>query len=153
MSAAADSAAFAGDGVHPARTPLESESRNGVFTSLVKGDDDITGLVAYSVFKQNELDWLNDFRTAKGRDPSDAETEAYIIGESTGRRLATYRHLADATLAGKGPDIDGRPRTGRATMRGDKTPASAGPSVIAYVALAVVTLIAVYLAMKAGMFR
>ena len=33
-----------------------------------------------------------------GRLPNDDETRAYIIGESTERRLATYRLLAQTTL-------------------------------------------------------
>ena len=32
--------------------------------------------------------------------PNEAETRAYIIGESTERRLATYRLLAQTTLGG-----------------------------------------------------
>ena len=134
---------------------LESEGRNHVFKSLVKADDDITGLVAYSVFKQNELDWLTDFRKSKGRDPSEAETEAYILGESTTRRLATYRHLADATLAGRGPEVEGQARTGRSlALRPEtQTPALSGNSVLAYIAIAVVILVGVYLAVRAGMFR
>lgn len=135
---------------------LESEGRNGVFKSLVKSDDDITGLVAYSVFKQNELDWLTDFRKAKGREPSQAETEAYILGESTVRRLATYRHLADATLSGKGPEVAGQTRTGRSlALRSETSPSGAltGTSVIAYVAIAVVILLVVYFAVHAGAFK
>ena len=134
---------------------LESEGRNAVFTSLVKADDDITGLVAYSVFKQNEIDWLTEFRKAKGREPTEDETEAYILGESTARRLATYRHLAEATLAGKGPEVAGHARTGKSlALRGDAhANPLAGNSVIAYVAIAVVILIGVYLAVRAGMFR
>jgi hypothetical protein len=79
--------------------------RTGVFTSLVREDGDIAGLVAYSIYKQNKLDWLQAFETAKGRVPVEAEVSAYIIGESTPRRLATYRHLAEATLAGTGPEL------------------------------------------------
>lgn len=130
---------------------LESEGRNGVFKNLVKADDDITGLVAYSVFKQNELDWLNEFRKAKGREPTEDETESYILGESTPRRLATYRHLADATLAGKGPEVAGHARTGKSlALRPEVGSPLAGNSVIAYVAIAVVILIGVYLAVRAG---
>ena len=44
------------------------------------------------------------FIKATGRPPTEAESRAYIIGESTERRLATYRHLAAATLAGQGPE-------------------------------------------------
>ena len=91
--------------------------RTGVFTSLVKEDGDIAGLVAYSIYKQNKLDWLQAFEAVKGRVPDEPELSAYIIGESTPRRLATYRHLAEATLAGHGPDVDGavspRPFHGR----------------------------------------
>ena len=85
---------------------VPDRERQGVFTSLVKEDGDISGLVAYSIYKQNKLDWLQAFETATGRAPNEAELASYIIGESTPRRLATYRHLADSTLAGKGPDVE-----------------------------------------------
>lgn len=132
---------------------LESEGRNAVFTSLVKGDSDITGLVAYSVFKQNELDWLAEFRKAKGREPTEGETESYIIGESTARRLATYRHLADATLSGRGPEANGTSSGSRsiAPYAGGSRRATFGAgSALAYVAIAVVILIGVYLLVHFG---
>ena len=120
----------------------------------MKSDDDITGLVAYSVFKQNELDWLTEFRKAKGRDPTEAETDAYILGESTQRRLATYRHLADATLAGRGPDVAGHGPTGRSlAVRNDASAALGGNSVLAYIAIAIVILVGVYFAVRAGAFK
>lgn len=80
--------------------PEAEGERGGVFQSLVREDADITGLVAYSIYKQNKLDWLLAFEKACGRPPNEAEQLAYGIGESTPRRLATYRQLADATLAG-----------------------------------------------------
>jgi hypothetical protein len=78
--------------------------RNAIFDSLVKVEGEVSGLVAYSIYKQNKRAWLNDFQKTVGRPPTEAETRAYIIGESTERRLATYRHLAQATLAGQGPE-------------------------------------------------
>src|SRR5450755_547473 len=77
---------------------------NTIFDSLVTREGEIAGLVAYSIYKQNKRAWLQDFLKATGRPPTDDESRAYIIGESTDRRLATYRHLAAATLAGQGPD-------------------------------------------------
>jgi len=79
--------------------------RNPVFEQLVSGDSDIVGLVAYSIYKQHKRDWLIAFKHAKGRTPTDEESVAYIIGESTPRRLATFRHLAQATLDGRGLDV------------------------------------------------
>jgi hypothetical protein len=67
---------------------------------LVKEDADITGLVAYSIYKQNKLDWIRAFEKHRGRRPNEAEVFAYTIGEGTPRRLVTYRHLADALLSG-----------------------------------------------------
>jgi hypothetical protein len=92
------------DSVH---TTAADEERNPIFDALVSRDGEIAGLVAYSIYKQNKRAWLQDFLQATGRPPTDAESRAYIIGESTERRLATYRHLAAATLAGQGPDAPG----------------------------------------------
>ena len=79
--------------------------RSAVFGDLVTGDTDIVGLVAYSIYKQNKHDWLVAFNHARGREPDENETATYIIGESTPRRLAIYRHLAQATLDGRGPAV------------------------------------------------
>ncbi len=80
------------------------EERNTIFDRLVKVEGEVSGLVAYSIYKQNKRAWLSEFQKVVGRPPTEAETRAYIIGESTERRLATYRHLAQATLAGQGPE-------------------------------------------------
>jgi hypothetical protein len=89
---------------HGASGEVEEAERNPIFDSLVKVEGEVSGLVAYSIYKQNKRAWLNDFQRIVGRPPSESETRAYIIGESTQRRLATYRHLAQATLAGEGPE-------------------------------------------------
>jgi hypothetical protein len=103
----------------PAKTPGETEvdgiesEHNTIFDSLVKVEGEVSGLVAYSIYKQNKRAWLQDFLKVTGRPPTEAESRAYIIGESTDRRLATYRHLAAATLAGNGPDAPASARTTR----------------------------------------
>ena len=127
---------------------VPDRERQGVFTSLVKEDGDISGLVAYSIYKQNKLDWLQAFETATGRAPNEAELASYIIGESTPRRLATYRHLADSTLAGKGPDIESgaSSRFGAHGGTGQGAGLMAPRSVALYAAIAVLFVIIFYLA-------
>ena len=83
----------------------DEADRNPIFDALVTGEGEVSGLVAYSIYKQNKRAWLDDFIKLTGRTPTEAETRAYIIGESTERRLAIYRQLAAATLANQG----GRP--------------------------------------------
>ena len=88
-------------------TIIDPSEHNIVFTSLVTSDKDIVGLVAYSIYKQNKYDWLMAFSRMQGRMPNEAEAQSYLMGESTARRLATYRHLAEATLEGRGLEVPG----------------------------------------------
>lgn len=88
---------------HAAGANEEPDSKNPIFDALVTADGEVSGLVAYSLYKQNKRSWIEDFRRLTGRLPNEAETRAYIIGESTERRLATYRLLAQTTLSGRSP--------------------------------------------------
>jgi hypothetical protein len=128
----------------PARSELEGEvERNPIFDELVGSEgEDVAGLVAYSIYKQNKRAWLDDFVKATGRAPSDAETRSYIIGESTERRLAIYRRLAASTLSGELPSRS-------AGWAKAPIARAAGPlwALVIIVALAVV-----YLAIHAGYF-
>jgi len=136
--------------------------RNEVFGQLVTGDSDIVGLVAYSIYKQNKHDWLVSFAKQKGRDPNEAELQAYIIGESTARRLATYRHLAQSTLDGNGPEVSASPSSESFSQRGyaiahrNKIAAGRGGTspamkVAGYLIAVAVAIVAVYLAAKFGL--
>ena len=72
--------------------------RNPMFELLVQNESDISGLLAYALYKQNKRDWLIAFQAAHGRMPDSAEAEAFILGERIPRRTATYRKLAEDML-------------------------------------------------------
>ena len=141
-----------------AGTATEAPTR-GIFAGLCRGDGDIVGLVAYSIYKQNKLDWLRAFEASQGRSPNDGELASYIIGEGTPRRLATYRHLADATLAGHGPhlgdpaDLQGSPSPkiaadyARRSSLMERSGLSAGQIAI-YALIAAIFVIGVVLALR-----
>ena len=103
----------------PPKAPSETEvdgiesEHNTIFDSLVKVEGEVSGLVAYSIYKQNKRAWLDAFIKATKRIPTEAETRSYIIGESTERRLATYRQLAAATLGGQSIRLRGVSSLGR----------------------------------------
>ena len=126
-------------------------AKRGVFASLVSGDGDIVGLVAYSIYKQHKLDWLRAFQAAQGRAPNEAELASYIVGEGTPRRLMTYRHLADATLAGQGPHTGPTPAIvpehGRRYALMERGGLSAGQIAI-YALIAVIFAVGVVLALR-----
>jgi len=129
----------------PARPDLEGEvERNPIFDALVGAEEeDVAGLVAYSIYKQNKRAWLDGFVKTTGRAPNEAETRSYIIGESTERRLATYRRLAASTLAGESLSHSG----GRAKASLSRTVAGALWALAIVVALGVI-----YLAIHVGYF-
>jgi hypothetical protein len=81
------------------KSVLASGGRNPVFALLVEGEDDVAGLVAYSLYKQSKRDWMMEFSGRNGRTPNDDEIDSYILGERTPRRIATYRKLATDLLA------------------------------------------------------
>jgi hypothetical protein len=76
-----------------------SASYNLIFETLVTSEDDLVGFVAYGLYKQSKRDWFIAFAKEHRRAPNAVEIRSYIVGESTERRLATYRHLAEQTLA------------------------------------------------------
>ena len=129
----------------PAHPELDGEiERNPIFDALVGSEgEDVAGLVAYSIYKQNKRAWLDDFIKTTGRGPSDAETRSYIIGESTERRLAIYRRLAASTLSGDSP--------ARAAGRG-KTQISPTATGALWAAAIIVALAVIGLAINSGYF-
>jgi hypothetical protein len=74
------------------------EIRNPMFELLVQGESDVTGLLAYALYKQNKRDWLIAFQATHGRAPDAIQTEAFVLGEQLPRRTATYRRLAGDLL-------------------------------------------------------
>jgi hypothetical protein len=82
---------------HAGHVQVEA-THNPMFELLVQGESDVTGLLAYALYKQNKRDWLIAFQATHGRDPDDVETEAFILGERQPRRTATYRRLAEDML-------------------------------------------------------
>lgn len=137
------------EGPPPSREPaiVDPAEHNVVFTTLVTGDQDVVGLVAYSIYKQNKYDWLMAFNHDQGRMPNEAEVHSYLLGESTTRRLATYRHLAEATLEGRGIEVPGiggpvpGPRAGTAPQRPDPADGSRLQRMVLIAVIAVIVAI------------
>jgi len=123
----------------------EPGERRSVFESLVTSDSDVVGLVAYSIYKQNKHDFLVSYGREFGRGPSEIELAAYTLGESTPRRLATYRHLAEATLDGRG--LQAQPATlsrSAGAAGSDHPPASAFSMAVLINLLTLIVVIATF---------
>jgi hypothetical protein len=98
-TAAAQASVTAAAPVPSAAEPAAEDSgRNPMFDLLVRDEKDMAGLLAYALYKQNKRDWLIAFQAAQGRPPTEAEMQAFILGERIARRTATYRQLAEEML-------------------------------------------------------
>jgi hypothetical protein len=89
----------------PAIDETAADNRNPMFGLLVEAEADVTGLLAYGLYKQNKRDWLIAHRSRTGREPTEAELEAFILGERLPRRIATYRRLAQDLFASDGTAV------------------------------------------------
>jgi hypothetical protein len=76
------------------------EGEQTVQAALVSNDSDFVGLLAMAIYEQHRRDWLVNYRETFGQAPDEHASRLYDIAENTPRRLATYRQLAEARLAG-----------------------------------------------------
>lgn len=91
-------------GRHIARTSKDLDNKS-MLASLVMGNSNVLGLLAYSLYVQCKEEWRTEFIKTFRREPNAHETLIFELGERTTRRKITYRFLADARLTGEYPDI------------------------------------------------
>lgn len=77
-------------------------SYNKIFEELVGPDSDsasnISGLIAYSLYKVSKREWVSDFRIRRGRRPSSEELDEYTR-TWTKTRIEGLKNDADQALA------------------------------------------------------
>ncbi len=78
--------------------PADEPTYNRVFEELVETNDDLIGLVAYSLYKQHKRDWLIKFRATHGAGPSRQELDAFLLGVLLPEQITKYRQAAADAL-------------------------------------------------------
>lgn len=68
------------------------------YGNLVKNENDLIGLIAYSLYKQDKLAFVEDHRIAAGAEPDDAHMETFCRSSNLPNRLASYRESAASLL-------------------------------------------------------
>ena len=76
-------------------------SRDQAFSAFVSGDDDLVGLVAFALHERQFAEWRAEMARVCGRAPTEDEIHAHRLGETTPRRIAAYRFLAQESLQGR----------------------------------------------------
>lgn len=68
---------------------------NHIYGTLVEAPDDILGIIAYSFYKQQKIEFLQAYQTEHGRTPSDAELRVFYVTSNSPASLASYRTKAE----------------------------------------------------------
>jgi len=71
---------------------------NRVFDHLVEGDDDVIGLICYSLYKRDKRDWILAWRRQHDAEPTADQVEAFVAGQMTHAQRDRYRSAARQVL-------------------------------------------------------
>jgi hypothetical protein len=86
----------------PAEVSASDVEHDSLFEVLVDNEQDVTGLVAYSLAMLAFRDWRAAFANRNHREATAEELAAFRLGEGSARRISDYRKLAERALAERG---------------------------------------------------
>lgn len=72
------------------------EGYNYIYSELVEDSDDILGIIAYSFYKQQKIEFIQAFNEKYSRSPSDDELKTFYVTSNSPASLASYRTKAEA---------------------------------------------------------
>jgi hypothetical protein len=67
------------------------------YKNLVQNDRDLIGLIAYSLYKQDKLAFVDDHKSVGG-EPDDPQMETFCRASNLPNRIASYRESAASLL-------------------------------------------------------
>lgn len=87
---------------HPEPSPAALDEA-AILARFVQGEGDAEGLLAYALHRHALLAFRQEFASRTGAAPSAEAENAFLIGETSPHRIATYRAEAAAQLASRSP--------------------------------------------------
>lgn len=69
---------------------------NNIYSELVDDPDDILGIIAYSFYKQQKIEFIQAFRESHSRAPNNDELQTFFLTSNSPASLASYRTKAEA---------------------------------------------------------
>ena len=78
---------------------MAEKQYNYIYSKLVKDQNDVVGMLAYSIYKQHKIEFIEDFKKKKNAAPTDSDIENFIMSSVTQSPLEKYRESANAVLS------------------------------------------------------
>lgn len=90
-----------------------------MYERLVSNPEDVLGALAYTAYKQHELEVMNAIVAEHGRAPTDEEVEQFFLAASAPTMIEMYiqraqrliQEFLDITLQGRSSEIENKFRT------------------------------------------
>ncbi len=74
-------------------------NRHQTFTKLVTSDTDFVGMVAYTIYKNEKLDWIAQFKAQNSnREPTEDELKQFNLTTDSDLRIQQYRQMAETSV-------------------------------------------------------
>jgi len=74
-------------------------SQHSTFRKLVTHDDDFIGMVAYTIYKNEKLNWIDRFTSQAGREPTYSEIQtSFNVNTDSDQKVQQYLGLAETKL-------------------------------------------------------
>ncbi|WP_287814918.1 hypothetical protein [Pseudomonas sp.] len=67
---------------------------NHIYSNLVKNDDDILGILAYSLYKRQKIEFIQTFKQKSGNEPTQDDLAPFHDISNAPSQLESYRHQA-----------------------------------------------------------
>lgn len=90
---------MSGDPAPPPAGEVSPAPRHTAYSTLANGGDDLVGLVAYSLYKQDKFDFIKKHLEDTGLAPSDGEVMAFCRTSTLPGPVSAYRTKASYLLS------------------------------------------------------
>ena len=75
-----------------------SRKYNFIYSKLVEDNDDVVGHIAYSLYKNEKIEYIETFKEKYGSEPTDLDLEPFHISSCTKGSLERFRRMAATIL-------------------------------------------------------
>lgn len=73
----------------------QGEGYNFIYSKLVEDPDDILGIIAYSFYKQQKIEFIKAFIDQEKRSPTDEELRVFYVTSNSPASITSYRTKAE----------------------------------------------------------
>jgi hypothetical protein len=75
-----------------------SRKYNFIYSKLVEDNDDVVGHIAYSLYKNEKIEFIETFKEKHGSEPTELDLEPFHISSCTKGSLERFRRMAATIL-------------------------------------------------------